>query len=766
MVTLNDKYIPIEGINFSFTEIENCELEARPSRVWYKWKDFWFRKRDGIATDVLWRTQGNLKWANFFNNNIYSYTDAWFVYTFDGSNMTSVSAVAAATVTQAAWNTDLAIDESIPQSRQWQEFTATQNSVIRSVTVSLKRVWTFNASDYIRLKLTSAADKNTIIATSQDSFSCLLLWLTYWDFTFNFNNVYLPNGTQYFLYVEVDNTDATNYVDVEAQTGNPYAGWASFFYDWTTWTQNGTTDMTFTVDMTWALYYDNRFSEDTTIVSYLWWGRYPNSSVTRTINTYNNTTWEITVTVALPWAVWDFITKYVYVQTGTWAKQYSLISNQTSSTSITAGSLFDVDPVPWDTIVFYNSIEPQLLIPQLRRGSGTSDVTHLYSISRSGQSNFWSFSNSKKLIFWDNRIVSLALNGQALSFHDLIYIEIPTVNTIVFGNEAAYDVADFGSYLVCFFANKIWVVRKITNTTTGTVTYSYQDLVSTGIYSEKAYLIKASDLYIFSTDKRLYSVDISTLTINELSADLKDQWDILENYFDKFEEWWEVTFNYTSWILRLIYKFNGATEVYKYIDWYQVWVRDTYQIAGNLLGWLYNINDERVTCYNNNFVRFQWIQDLGVNINQRIKIYGPEEGKLSTFTLLKTKLRIWFDYENMIGWRLKLQIWGYHLYNRYYDLNTLEIIQEINQVISSKWLIWEPLVAQYTIWWEIYSEAQLKDIYPEFIDVWFNVWKKWQYFTMEITNNEEKQLYLNAINPLYNTESLLVISNKWVMPGE
>jgi len=36
--------------------------------------------------------------------------------------------------------------------------------------------------------------------------------------------VYLPNGTQYFLYVEVDNTDATNYVDVEAQTGNPYAG--------------------------------------------------------------------------------------------------------------------------------------------------------------------------------------------------------------------------------------------------------------------------------------------------------------------------------------------------------------------------------------------------------------------------------------------------------------------------------------------------------------------------------------------------------------
>ncbi len=137
---------------------------------------------------------------------------------------------------------------------------------------------------------------------------------------------------------------------------------------------------------------------------------------------------------------------------------------------------------------------------------------------------------------------------------------------------------------------------------------------------------------------------------------------------------------------------------------------------------------------------------------------------MSTFTLLKTKLRIWFDYINKIWWRVMVQIWWYKLTNRYFDLKDIDVIQEINWVIDSKWLIGEAQIAQFTIWWELFSTEQLKLIYPEIIDVWFNVWRKWQYFTMEITNDEEKQLYLNVINPIYNTESQLVISNKWVIP--
>jgi hypothetical protein len=763
MVTLNDKYIPMEGINYSFTEIENCELESRPSMEWFKGKDFWFRKRFWLETNPLRETRWDLKGSNFFTNSVYSYTDQWFVYTFDGQNMTSVSSVPAATITQATGNTNLQLDVAWLKLRQWQEFTATQNSVIRSVTFSMKSVGVLTASTIVRCRITTALDKTVSLATSETTYPGTLITGAYGEFTFLFNNLYIPNAWQYFAYIEAENTDWTNYIDVHGQTGNPYAWGASFFYNWTVWAANGTTDLKFIINMTWALFYDSRFSEDTVVVSYLGWGRYPNATTTRTINTYNNVTGVMVLTVALPGAVWDFIWKYIYIQTGTWARQYSLISAQTSSTSITIWNLFDIAAVPADTVVFYNSLEPQLLIPQLRRGSWVSDVTHLYSISRSWQNNFWSFSNSKKLLFRDNRIVSLALNWQSLSFHDLIYIEIPSLNVIKFGNEEALDVADFWSYLICFFKNKVGIVRKITNTTSWTVTYSYQDLVSTGLYSEKSYLIKGSDLYIFSSDKRLYSVNISTLTINELSAELKDQGIVLENYFDAFREWWKINFTFAWGILRLIYKINSVTEVYKYIEWYEVWVRDTYRIALNFLSWLYSINDEIVTWYGNNFVRFWGIQDLWVNISQRIKIYWPEEWKLSTFTLLKTKLRIGFDYLSQIWGRIYVKIGWYKLYNRMYDLGDIAPIQEINTVIASEWLVGSGQVAQYTIWGELFSADQLKTIYPEILDVWFNVWRRWQYFTIEIINDEKKQLYLNAINPMYNTESPLIIYNKWVI---
>lgn len=764
MVTLNDQYIPIEGINFSFTEIENCELEARPTRIWFKWKDFWFRKRDWVITDELRETKWNLKASSFFNEKILSYTDDWFVYDFDWTAMQSIAAVPAATITQANGNTDLNINANTPLTKQWQEFTTTQDGVIRFITIRMKAVGSLPWGTFVRCRITTAADKSTVIATSQTIVAWWLIWATYADYTFQFNNFYTPTATQYFFYVEADATDNTNYIQIQAQTANPYAWWASYNFNWSVWAVNGTTDFRFIVNSTGRLYYDSRFSEDTTTVSYLWWGRYPDSTVTRVVNTYNNTTWVMTFTVALPGAVWDFVLKYVYVDTWTGRQQYSIISTQASSTSITAWQLFATDPVPWDTVVFYNSIEPQVLMPQLRRGSGSGDVWFLYSYTRWGYNNFWNFSTSKKLVFWDWRLVSLTLDWQNLAFQNQLYIEVAWLDTVSFWNEAALDIADFWAYLMCFFKNKIWVVRWFTNTTTNTTTYKYQDLASIWLYSAKSYLIKGSDLYIFSSDKILYSVDISTLTINELSSELKDQWEILENYFDAFREWGEVTFNFSSGILRLVYKFNGATEVYKYIENYKVWVRDTYTFAGNFLSWLYNINDKKVSLYENQFVQFSWIQDLWINIVQKIKIYWPEEWKMSTFTLLKTKLRIWFDYINKIWWRVMVQIWWYKLTNRYFDLKDIDVIQEINWVIDSKWLIGEAQIAQFIIWWELFSTEQLKLIYPEIIDVWFNVWRKWQYFTMEITNDEEKQLYLNVINPIYNTESQLVISNKWVIP--
>lgn len=766
MVTLNDKYIPWEGINYTYSEIENCELESRPSQTGFKAVQFWFRKRYGTFNDPQWDTEGNLQRAVIFNNKIYAYTDAWFEYTFDGESMEATDMVPAATVSQLLTDTDFDINNEISLVAQGQEFTATQDSVLRNITVSLRSVGTLSPWSFVRCKITAASNKNVLIATSTTTYTSTQISSIFSDLTFQFNNIYIPNAGQYFVYIEWINFTNAWYVEIEAQTGNPYAWGASFYSDllWT-WTQNGTTDLYFTADMTWHVTYNSNFQEQPIIVSYLWGGRYPTSSTTATVSTYNNTTWEIVVSAPLPWAVWDFIGKYVYVSawTAAWLRQYQLISDQTSSTDIKVASIFPVDIQTWDTLIFYNSLEQQIFHTQLRN---PADQDYLYARTQSWQNNYWYFPTSKQMVYWDNRIVSVKLDGKGLFFSDTQNLEVPTLLTVPFWNQTVYSIAPYGSYLMAYFDNKIGVIRKITLTTTGATAYLYQDLVSTGIFSKNAYLIEWSNMYVLTRDRMLYSVEINTLTINELSANLVNQWTILQNFFNKFNEDGDVSFNEIGGVLRLIYKYNGKTEVYKYLETYEVWVRDTYSYGWNFMNWIYNLNGLLISAKDDKFVIFKGIQDLWTNIIQRIKIYWPVEGLMTTFTLLKVKLRIWFDWLNQIWGRIYASIGGYHLINRVYDLWDIEPIQEINQVMASQWLIWEPMIGQYEIGGEYYSFEQLKKIYPEIFDVGFNVGKKGDFFTLEVINDENKQLYIQVLNPIYNTESDLVIPNKWVIAGK
>lgn len=769
MVTLNDRYLPAEGINFSYAEIENCEMESRPSQIWFKGKSFWFRKRDWLKGDSRWVTQGSILASELFQQKITTYTDDWFVYTFDWLEMEVLNSKPSASIAQSTSDTSLDLNQWASLEAQWQEFTTTEDSVLRSITVRLRSSGTLWGAVFVRCRVTTAADKDTIIETSSDFFPWNLITNTFGDFTFRFNNVYIPGSTQYFFYIEAEWTSNAWFLQVQAQTGNVYAWWISFSYDGTNW-NTGTDDLRFSIDMTGKLPYSVWFDDDVVPIQYLWGGRFPDNTLQVTVDTYNNANGQLKFTANLPAPATQFVNKYVYINSGTWVRQYWVISWTTAADTLTvniASTPFEINPVNGDTAIFYNSIEQQLLFPRLRQWLTSPDVNNVYSRSRTGQNQFWFFPLSSKILFFDNRIVTLSADRRNLLFHHPIHIELPLPNlTVSFGNAEALNVAPYGPYLVVFFANKIWLVRKTTNPTTNAVFYLYQDLVSDWLYSKNSFLIKASDLFVFTTDKRLYAVDIDTLTINELSADLKDQWVILDNYFKAFEDGGDVSFNFVWGILRLVYKRNNTTEVYKYSQSYEVWIRDTYDLWGNLFNWLYNLNDRRITAFSNQFVTLGGITDLGQPIKQRIKVYWPEEWAMATFTLLKTKLRIGFDYENQIWWVITVAIGGYKLDTKIYNLASIDVIQEINQVIWAQWLIWEPLVGQYTIWWEAYSKEQIRAIYPEFIDVWFNVGSKWQYFTIEVLNDENKQLYLSTIMPIYNTESDLVISNKGVIPRE
>ena len=54
MGLLFDKYIPQEGLNSIFSDMQNCEIEVRPSQEWYNAPYFYLRKRKGLQTKT-WR---------------------------------------------------------------------------------------------------------------------------------------------------------------------------------------------------------------------------------------------------------------------------------------------------------------------------------------------------------------------------------------------------------------------------------------------------------------------------------------------------------------------------------------------------------------------------------------------------------------------------------------------------------------------------------------------------------------------------------------
>lgn len=772
-----DKYICQEWLNTVFTDVLNCEIESRPSKEWFQGTDFFLRKRDGLyarkdstgasVRDLTW----NICWSIYSDQKIRTYTDSWYLYNFDWTDVTAIQASINTIQAVVGW-TDVKLDVASSLNKRWQEFTITGwNCILKTISVKIKKTWTPWASATIRMHLTTAAAKWTIVKTSSTVLTPDLIAGTYWTFTFSFPNYSLTNAAKYFFYVEADNTDWSNYYSIDTDGAAWYASNDAYSNNWITWSVVTTKDLYFIVATSLPLAYDwVTYDQDVLRMSYLGWGRYPDATTEFTVASYAPLTATITISETLtPTQMTDMIWKYLYLSPSWWAsvayrQQQAIIDIPTNQT-IKVRADYDVwnYPIAWNKIQIFNRMESQLRYPQLRKGTSTADSSYLYARDNSWNNLYWYFPNYAKIIAWDSRLILLKKDRQGIIATNNENFEVLTSITVNFWNARALNMITYGWYLIIFFADKVGIVRKdIINPATGTFAYYYQDLLNVWLYSAKSFLTEWGNLYIFWSDKKFYAVDLGTVTLWEVVAKTTDQGWLLVNYFSAFNGW-DVTMHYVGWVLYIVYRLLSETQVFKYNSTYKVWLRDEYAIAANLMNFIYMIWVTKYTCSGNTLYAMTWIKDISANIVQYLKAYGVVEWTFDLFTRLALKLRFWFDIYWIWG-VVKITVGGTHIYKKTYDLANLDIVQEINALIDTDGTFWSDITGDMLLWWDAtVTIATLRSLYAEILDAYLKVGRKWTYLTFEIENSTARQLYVWAVVTYYNTHNPLFLANKLIM---
>jgi len=770
-----DKYICQEWVNTVFTDILNCEIESRPSKEWFQWTDFFLRKRDWLycmkdaALSNIWDVSGNICGSMYSDLNIWLYTDSWYLYNFDWTTVTAITAVPN-TIQQATGANGVNLDISNLKYKRGQEFTvAGWNCILKNIAVKIRKTWTPWTSATIRMHLTTAAAKGTILRTSSTVLTPSLVAGAYGTFTFSFPNYALTNGVQYFFYLEADSTDAANYYTIQVAIPAPYWGGDAYYNDSSTRTADATNDFYFIISTSTPLSYDwVTYDEDVLRMSYLWGGRYPDAVTEFTVNTYNPATATITITETLtPTQMTDMIGKYVYLSPVGWTstayRQQKAIIDIPTNQTIKVAVDFDVAPTAGNKIQVFNTMESQLWFPQLRKWATAPDSSYLYARDNSWNNLYRYYPNYAKIIAWDNRLILLKKDRQWIIATKNEDLEVLTSITVNFGNARALNMITYWWYLIVFFADKVWIVRKdIINSATGTFAYYYQDLLNVGIYSEKSFLTEWGNLYIFGSDKKFYAVDLGTVTLWEVVAKTTDQGWLLVNYFSAFNGG-DVTMHYVGWVLYIVYRLWAVTQVYKYNSTYKVRLRDEYAFWGNLMNFIYLMWVTKYTCNTNVIYAMTWVKDDTVNIRQYIKSYGVVEWAYDLFTWLSMKLRLWYDIY-WIGWQVKIAVGGTHLYRKTYDLSDLDIVTEINALIDADGTMGSDITWYMLMWWNSsITLTELRNLYAEMIDAYLKVGRKWTYLTFEIENSTSRQLYVWAVLTYYNTHNPMFLANKLIM---
>ena len=132
-----------------------------------------------------------------------------------------------------------------------QSFTAIASNFLTSVTLSLRRVGLPDANIICEIYTNSSGSPGTLIATSTNSIPASSLTGTYTTYTFNLPPTPVDSGVIYWVVlraVSVITLTASDYVEAEDNTSNPYAGGTESFFNGINWTPNPTNDLVFTVN--------------------------------------------------------------------------------------------------------------------------------------------------------------------------------------------------------------------------------------------------------------------------------------------------------------------------------------------------------------------------------------------------------------------------------------------------------------------------------------------------------------------------------------
>jgi hypothetical protein len=94
MAIVSEPYVVETGMTQVFSEIENCEIIARPSKTGYYHQIKTLTQRPGLESNPTRETDDDILYGEFYSQVMYLYDDSGKVYTFDGSTLTSISTVA------------------------------------------------------------------------------------------------------------------------------------------------------------------------------------------------------------------------------------------------------------------------------------------------------------------------------------------------------------------------------------------------------------------------------------------------------------------------------------------------------------------------------------------------------------------------------------------------------------------------------------------------------------------------------------------------
>lgn len=712
-----------------------------------------------------WGTIGEIVDSKMFDDKMWMYTKKWYLYHFDWDKLGIVETEKQnISKLETGKAFELNNDSSKNILRIGNSFQFEKSCVLTSIQVRMRAAGKISPSCFVRCHIVKDNNKKDIIGTSDTIYEYSAFDKEYKNFSFSFSNFEILSQEKLFFYIEVYFTTKDWYIEIDWWNTNTYDWFSTKKYnskkeEW----ENVEWMIGFFVWSTLPLHIDQEnFDEGILLVDYLGWGLYPSDDAEYTVTAYDKSKGIVTVKES---TLDDkFIGKYMYVKEWGNAKyQERAVSLITNKNQITTPAGFANEPEPWDKIVFYKKMEQQIRIPQIRKWKSEADKKRVFTYTRNWDVAWRFMPKKRNLVFRDNRIFQLTDDYQSLIASSNIDYEIPILNYVSFGNSKATNIAAYGGYLIVFFRNKIGLVKKdIVNQETGEFAYSYQDLLDVWVYSKESFLIQGGNLYVFADDKRLYSVDLTTVSLGEIIGKLNDEWATLINFFDKFD-WWTVKMHFQSWILYLVYRDKkGYSQVFKYYDAFKSWIQDRYEYSWNFFNFLYTLKQSKyVPCWNKVY-RMAGVNDDWKPINQKIKLYWPVQWIYDLFTLIMCKIRLGLS-QKWIGGKVILTVGWYKPFKKTRDISELDIIKEINEIVDKDWTIGSGLFGNSMFGGDDGSFWKLGEMFSEIIDISVKIGKKGSYFTIELENQTDRQLIVWGIVPYYNTDNPLTTYNKWVL---